>query len=138
MKKWNTRYAGKPAMTALRNTGYLHGRIFDKGYQAHRVAWALAHGEWPKGEIDHINGVRTDNRIENLRDIPKAENQRNMKRNKRNKSGVPGLFRRKSGGWAVSIQGEYIGTFKCAGRAVAARKQAERERGFHPNHGRAT
>ena len=48
-------------------------------YLAHRVAWALYYGDWPKCEIDHINGNRQDNRIDNLRDVSVSENQRNAK-----------------------------------------------------------
>ena len=41
---------------------------------AHRVVWMMVHGEWPEHTIDHINGVKTDNRIQNLRDITSLEN----------------------------------------------------------------
>jgi hypothetical protein len=136
-RKWNTRYAGQEAFTAIRNTGYFHGRVFDTAYQAHRVAWAVHYGEWPGGEVDHINGVRTDNRIENLRDIPKRENQRNMKRNALNKSGVMGVLRISPTRWLVTIQEQYIGRFACFGQALKTRKAEEVRRGFHANHGRA-
>lgn len=134
--KWNTRYAGKEAFTAIRNTGYLHGRVFDTGYQAHRVAWAIYFGEWPNGEVDHVNGDRTDNRIINLRDIPKAENQRNMKRSRANKSGVCGVAK-VGNRWRAYIAGKQLGTFKTLSEAAAVRKLAEAKAGFHPNHGRA-
>lgn len=136
-RKWNSRYAGQEAFTAVRNTGYYHGRIFDVGCQAHRVAWAIHHGQWPLGEVDHINGDRKDNRICNLRDIPKAHNQRNMKRNARNKSGVMGVFRVSPTRWLVSIQEQQVGRFACFGQAVKKRKAEEALRGFHANHGRA-
>ena len=55
------------------NTGGHLGFLVDKKmYQAHRLAWLYVHGDWPNSQIDHINGVRTDNRIENLRDVPHA------------------------------------------------------------------
>ena len=53
--------------------------IYDKPYRAHRVIWALVHGEWPEGQIDHINGVRDDNRLENLRVVTNQDNQKKHK-----------------------------------------------------------
>lgn len=47
-----------------------------KNYRVHRVVWALHHGKWPEHTINHINGIKTDNRIENLEDIPMMENVR--------------------------------------------------------------
>jgi hypothetical protein len=46
-------------------------------YQAHRLAWLYMTGNWPKQQIDHINGSRSDNRIENLRDVSNRDNQSN-------------------------------------------------------------
>lgn len=56
-------------------------------FQAHRVAWWMRHGYWPKGVIDHINRDPSDNRIENLRDVTMSENSINRVRNKEN--GLP-------------------------------------------------
>jgi len=50
-----------------------------KNIYAHRVAWIFTYGSWPAGEIDHINGITDDNRIENLRDVSVSENQQNRK-----------------------------------------------------------
>ena len=47
-------------------------------YRAHRVAWFLENGVWPTGDIDHINGDRQDNRIENLRAVSRSENNQNI------------------------------------------------------------
>lgn len=57
--------------------GYLRIGIFYKPYLAHRLAWLYVYGEWPKNQIDHINGIRNDNRIENLRDVSQRENCQN-------------------------------------------------------------
>ena len=59
-------------------TGYLQGKIFNKLVYAHRIAWFLKYKEMPNGEIDHINGIRTDNRIENLRVVDRSANARNI------------------------------------------------------------
>lgn len=59
--------------------GYVIIRFAGKQYKAHRLAWLVIHGSWPKGEIDHINGEVSDNRITNLRDVPKSINQQNRR-----------------------------------------------------------
>ena len=53
---------------------YLSCRLYGKHYALHRLAWFHYYGSWPVHEIDHINGVRSDNRIVNLRDVPHREN----------------------------------------------------------------
>ena len=63
----------------LNLNGYLQIQFQGKNYKAHRVAWFLYHGKWPTNHIDHINGIRTDNRISNLRDVTRSENQLNQK-----------------------------------------------------------
>lgn len=60
--------------------GYAKIRLDGKQYLAHRLAWLYQFGTFPNGEIDHINGVRNDNRIVNLRVANKSENQQNLKR----------------------------------------------------------
>lgn len=59
--------------------GYTVINVSKKIYLAHRLAWLYVYGQWPKHCIDHINGNRSDNRISNLRDIPKAQNHQNLK-----------------------------------------------------------
>jgi hypothetical protein len=54
--------------------GYIQINLRGKTYLAHRLAWLYAHGKWPDHVIDHINGDKTDNRIENLRDITVRQN----------------------------------------------------------------
>lgn len=62
-----------------KSCGYIKIRFRNKLYCAHRIAWLFAYGEWPKQIIDHINGIKDDNRICNLRDVSNRENQRNRK-----------------------------------------------------------
>lgn len=71
--------AGTSAGTP-RPDGYQKIAIRERGYMAHRLAWFYVHGQWPAHQIDHINGVRNDNRISNLREVTHAENLHNMPR----------------------------------------------------------
>lgn len=57
--------------------GYKTVRINRKSYKLHRLAWLYVHGEMPKNDIDHINGIRHDNRICNLRDVTRKTNLEN-------------------------------------------------------------
>jgi hypothetical protein len=69
--------AGQPAGGISRN-GYVRISI-DTRHYAHRLAWFYVHGVWPKGQIDHINGIRDDNRIENLREATASQNGQNRR-----------------------------------------------------------
>lgn len=137
-KAWNTLYAGKPALTAKHGAGYLHGSLCGVPVLAHRVAWVVAHGEWPD-KIDHINGVRSDNRLRNLRSVTGKENSKNCRRHSRNKSGITGVFLRADGRWmaniAVDCRTVYLGLYLTIEEAAAARQAAQRVLGFHKNHG---
>lgn len=75
-----------------KGNGYLDTRIDGKKCLLHRLAWFYVHGEWPKGHIDHINHITTDNRIANLRDVTRSLNLQNQIRPmSRNKSGYLGV-----------------------------------------------
>ena len=137
---WNTRHAGNEAFLTDDGKGYMQGSINDRMYFAHRIIWAVVHGEWPSEQIDHINGIRDDNRIVNLRCVSNAENGKNQKIPSNNTSGHVGVvwskIRRK---WDARIKVDgvamHIGTFTDKADAINARKRAEVEHGFHPNHG---
>jgi hypothetical protein len=79
-KIWNTRYAGEAA-GSIKNDGYRQITIDGKTYSAARLAWLITHGEWPENEIDHINRVRDDDRLVNLRKATRTENCNNMSTN---------------------------------------------------------
>lgn len=59
--------------------GYVLLTIYNRKYRAHRVAWLYEYGCWPLLEIDHIDGDRKNNRISNLREASRSENQQNMR-----------------------------------------------------------
>jgi len=75
--------------------GYIKIQINNKTYSAHRLAWLYVHGEWPKSQIDHINGIRSNNSIGNLREASIFENARNRKIPHDNKSGFRGVSKLK-------------------------------------------
>lgn len=66
---------------AYNGQGYLDVMIDGNRYKVHRVIWFLFYGEWPNCVIDHINHNRSDNRIENLRDVDHSTNSQNRKKN---------------------------------------------------------
>ena len=137
-KIWNTRFAGSEALYSD-IYGYRQGRILGRSYRAHRVIWAIAYGKWPDGEIDHVNGDRSDNRISNLRSVTRSANSKNLKRPVNNTSGFIGVSRSgKKWRAHIKVTGRYvhIGTFDTKELAVKARSEAERRQGFHANHGR--
>ena len=136
---WNTRYANKPAFTGADKMGYLCGRCMHANVKAHRVAWAYVYGEWPQGDIDHINGNPADNRIANLRVVSHAENMRNMKMPVTNKSGEVGIWKDPlSNSYSVRIGKRlHVGRWPTMEEAKAARHAAMKVLHYHENHGRA-
>jgi hypothetical protein len=72
--------------------GYVQVNIAGTVVKGHRLAWLLHYGEWPSGHIDHINGVRNDNRIANLRNVTNKINCQNQRIGvRRNVTGLIGV-----------------------------------------------
>ncbi|CAM6588387.1 HNH endonuclease [Escherichia coli] len=100
---WNSRFAFKKC-SSINSDGYLMIMINGKACPAHRLAWLIVYGTMPDGFIDHINRVRTDNRISNLRLVTHSENMQNRKIQKNNKSGYRGVsWDAKYGKWRARI-----------------------------------
>lgn len=137
---YNTRYAGKVAGRVNKKTGYVHLCVNYKYFRAHRVAWFLVYGYWPEGEIDHINHIRHDNRLCNLRLASRSEQMRNRLKNKNNTSGHNGVrWHSSNSRWYVDIRvggdAVYLGSFESIDEAVRVRKEAEKRYGFSGTHG---
>lgn len=97
-KSWNTRFAGNLA-GSLNVGGYVVIRVFGRQWQAHRVGWAIHYGEWPKEELDHINGKTSDNRLVNLRPANNSENRQNIALHKNSTSGFTGVHHYRCRSW---------------------------------------
>lgn len=92
----------------ISTNGYRYIRVKGKMRLAHRMAWTIYYGEEPDGMVDHINGDRLDNRIENLRIADYSQNSANARRHSRNTSGFKGASKvlkkgRWTGRWQASI-----------------------------------
>lgn len=110
--------------------GYRAICIAGKGYAEHRLAWLYTYGIWPEADLDHINRIRHDNRLCNLREATRAQNCQNQPIRRSNKSGVTGVYLHGiTGKWAASIniarKQKHLGLFDALEDAIAARKQAE-------------
>jgi hypothetical protein len=139
-RAWNTRYAGVEAAGA-HNAGYFRVSLDGVKQLAHRVAWAVHFGVWPTAQIDHINGDRRDNRVLNLRAVSNAVNSRNAACPKNNTSTVVGVaWVPKRQKWLARIMtrnaNKFLGYYDNIEDATTARKNAEKQFGFHENHGR--
>lgn len=147
-KRWYTMFAGRPVSgeCVFGRTSYIHVRLNGRKYKAHRVAWFLYYGVWPIGDIDHIDGDGLNNKIQNLRDVPRQINCRNGSMHKNNTTGVAGVnFRKDNGKWVARgskiVEGkfvrEYLGQFDTLDEAKKARKDWEDTQGdFTERHGK--
>ncbi len=133
--------AGDPAFKCKHTAGYFHGGFDGNQYYAHRVVWFLHYGEWPEECIDHINGVRSDNRVENLRSVSKRVNIKNSKIRSDNSTGVTGVsFDKSRGRYTASLRVNGVdlrlGRFKTIEEAAAAVKAARKmDKEYSSRHG---
>lgn len=132
-----TAKAGSVAGRLNGNT-YLQIMVDGKRYCAHRLAWLYVHGEFPPDQLDHINRIRTDNRISNLRPATGTENNQNCSKRSDNTSGVIGVgWHKKCGKWVAHIRlngrRKHLGLYDTIEEAAAARASAKAElHTFHP------
>jgi len=114
------RVAADGSVGTIQKKGYRSIYLCGGFYKAHRLAWLYVYGEWPKDQIDHINGNRDDNRIDNLREVCNAENAKNRRSPQGNNPflGVTKKKWRDQFRWCARImidgKSKHIGYFKSA------------------------
>ncbi len=106
--------------------GYIQISVAGRSYTAQRLAWLYVHSKWPDGVVDHINRIRDDNRISNLRAVNASHNALNTEYT-RSKAKVRGVTYCPPWKAVIQIDGKRIelGRFHTLEEAVAARKAAE-------------
>lgn len=111
--------------------GYILISVDRVRYKAHRLAWLYVYGEWPSREVDHINLVRNDNRIANLRQATPSQQTMNSSRRRDNSSGFRGVAKHSDGKWQATLTREgrryYLGLYKTAEEAAEAYNEKARE-----------
>ncbi len=140
MNALNASIAGKPALDCTMANGYKCGSVLRHLMLAHRVIMCWYHGSYPP-EVDHADGDRSNNRIENLESASSRTNSQNISLPSNNKSGTIGVsWDNRVGRWTARIRAQdkyhFLGNFHELDDAVAARKAAEDVFSFHPNHGK--
>lgn len=132
--QWDARFANQIA-GSFDPGGYVR-LIFDyEKCWAHRLAWLYVNGEWPLGDIDHIDGNPRNNRISNLRDVPRSTNMENRRRANSKGNGLPlGVYfdkRRETRPFVARLTKGYravhLGSFASADEAHSAYLQAKRQ-----------
>ena len=115
-----------------KKSGKVRVIVDGRSYQAHRIAFQLHLGRWPRGAVSFVNGDGTDLRWANLREDAHGQNREIRKRHKNNKSGFRGVrWHERSGKWEASVRHwgklKYLGLFKTPELAAEAAARARRE-----------
>ncbi len=122
-----------------KSSGYVKITLNSIHYKAHRLAWLYVYGNTPN-IIDHIDGNRANNKIENLRNATNLINSRNQKKNKNNKSGVSGVhLNGRDSKWYVTVsvlgKKKFLGSFDSVDDAINTRIEYNKLNGFSDTHG---
>lgn len=121
--------------------GYLNVHVQGRLYPAHRIVMLMCYGFYGEGlEVDHINHVRNDNRLCNLRFVTRSENSKNQSVSSKSTTGVTGVYFSKSRNKfiaqiKVNRQVHYLGCYNTLEEVTEARRQADRKYKFNNNHG---
>lgn len=114
----------------LHSTGYRYIEILGSSYSEHRLAWFYIHGYWPTNNIDHIDGSKSNNKLNNLREATQSDNGKNRILSKNNSTGHTGVsFYTPLNKYVAKItidkKQKHIGYYTTIEEAVSARKDAE-------------
>lgn len=137
---------GSRAGSLVTTTGYRSIYVFGTSYPEHRLIWFMYYHTWPKGEVDHEDQDRSNNRITNLRDVSKSVNARNKGAQRDTVTGHQGVwYNKKTFKYVAEITMKqpdgkhkkvWQRTFPVAKEAVEARNEMLVKLGFHENHGK--
>lgn len=110
------------------NMGYVRANVDGVSYLLHRLAFLFMTGQWPEIDIDHINGIRTDNRWKNLRSVDRKMNLENKRKAMPGKKSgkLLGSFKCSKNRWQARINRLYLGTFETEEAAHQAYLKAKR------------
>lgn len=125
---------------SISREGYLRIQLDGKKYLCHRLAWLYIYGRWPIDQLDHINGIRSDNRIENLRECSNSENSQNVRAHKDGAGMLGATWDKRCGKWLsqICVNGKkiFLGRFDAQEKAHSAYLKAKYQyHGFGVNHG---
>lgn len=110
------------------SAGYAVVKISGKVYKAHRVIWFLCNGYWPEGWIDHIDGNKSNNSLENLREVTFSQSNANRgKTSKPKASKYKGVTKNRHYTWKATIQDKFLGCFPTEELAAEAYNKAAKE-----------
>ena len=140
MNRWNGRHGGKDVRGKPNSNGYYTITIDSISYLQHRIIWKMVYGTEPPF-IDHEDGITANNKLINLKAATRRENNVNAKKRKDNSSNVTGVsYHKIKQKWTAYINDNgkriNLGDFLDINDAIAARKLAEIQYGYHANHGR--
>lgn len=110
--------------------GYLTAKVSQVRVRLHRLAWRMHYGAWPEVQVDHINGVKTDNRISNLRLATNSENNCNRGPQANNKLGIRGVRKHGKRFQALICKDKkqmFLGSYETAELAAAAYRAAAKQ-----------
>ena len=136
------KYVAGSSKGAKGNSGYSHVKFMGKTYKEHRIIMLLCFGHIPENaEIDHVNHIRDDNRLSNLRFVTRGENFKNKSVSSNNTTGITGVcFDKRLQKYIAHISvnnlRHFLGRYNTLEEAAAARAEANLEFNFHANHGK--
>jgi hypothetical protein len=130
IKKSNRACKINTPFTKKDDKGYIRIKFKYKNYRVHQLGWFFVYGYWPEKELDHINGIRDDNRISNLREVTHRQNSRNRPEHRRGHDvGIKFIKESKKNPWMaysrVNKKQIYLGVYPTKQKAIEIVKNYE-------------